>query len=113
MDNPFEQINDRLVTIEKILHEFQESAGLPTILPPSKEKLLSIKQLCEHLKITEPTALRWRKKGKIPFYNIGASIRFKLSEVLDSLANNKSKTIKINVGELVRDFQNKTEKFKR
>ena len=51
----------------------------------SPEKLVTTQQLCEHLGVTEPTVLRWRKKGKIPFFEIGSAIRFNLSEVRKSL----------------------------
>lgn len=48
----------------------------------SQEPLLTISQLAEKLQVTRETIRRMRKAGKIKEYRIGASIRFKLSEVL-------------------------------
>lgn len=86
MDNPFEQLHERLASIESMLLNLQNGSNNLTAPSTSKEKPISIKELCEHLNITEPTALRWRKKGKIPFFTIGAAVRFNLSEVLIALA---------------------------
>jgi excisionase family DNA binding protein len=58
------------------------------------EQPITTKQLCEFLGITEPTVIRWRKKGKIPFLQIGSSIRFKLSSVIASLEVGKNKGVK-------------------
>jgi excisionase family DNA binding protein len=46
---------------------------------------VNTKQLCEFLGVTEPTIIRWRKKGKIPFLQIGSSIRFNLPAVIAAL----------------------------
>lgn len=43
------------------------------------------RELCKYLGITEPTALRWRKKGKIPCMTIGSAVRFDLNDVLEAL----------------------------
>jgi excisionase family DNA binding protein len=40
---------------------------------------------CEILQITEPTIIRWRNKGKIPFIQIGSSIRYDMNEVVKTL----------------------------
>ena len=49
------------------------------------EKPVTTKELCSFLGITEPTVIRWRKKGKIPFIQIGSAIRFNLSAVVQAL----------------------------
>ena len=46
---------------------------------------LTTKELCDYLRVTEPTIIRWKQKGKIPFYSIGSSVRFNLKEVLKAL----------------------------
>ena len=50
------------------------------VLPP-----ITTKQLCDFLGVTEPTIIRWRKKGKIPFMQIGSAVRFNLSAVISAL----------------------------
>lgn len=49
------------------------------------EKPVTTKELCDFLGITEPTVIRWRQKGKIPFFQIGSAVRYNLAEVMDSL----------------------------
>jgi len=50
---------------------------------------ISTKELCNFLNITEPTLIRWRKKGKIPFLQIGSRILYQKSAVLSALEHNK------------------------
>ena len=41
--------------------------------------------LCERLAITVPTAIRWEKKGKIPCFRIGSSVRYNWQKVIEKL----------------------------
>lgn len=50
-----------------------------------QERPITTKELCEYLRVTEPTIARWKQKGKIPFFNIGTAVRFNLKDVLKSL----------------------------
>jgi excisionase family DNA binding protein len=64
------------------------STDQPTIfLAP--EKPVTTKELCKFLSITEPTCIRWRQRGKIPFMQIGGSIRYDKAAVLAAIANKK------------------------
>lgn len=56
----------------------------PTTSLPSK--LATEKELCEFLNISAPTAIRYRQKGKIPFVQIGVTIRYDLIEVVKALS---------------------------
>jgi excisionase family DNA binding protein len=62
-----------------------ERLNTTSIIPLKNEQPVTTKQLCEFLGVTEPTIIRWRKKGKIPFLQIGSSIRFNLSAVVSAL----------------------------
>ncbi|WP_295652251.1 helix-turn-helix domain-containing protein [uncultured Mucilaginibacter sp.] len=53
------------------------------------EQPVSTKELCSFLDITEPTLIRWRKKGKIPFLKIGSRILYQKSAVLTAIENKK------------------------
>ncbi len=75
------QILSRLDTIE------EQRAGNKA----GTSKPLTTKQLCEHLNITEPTVIRYRRKGWIPFFKIGDSVRFDLDKVLAALESRKKK----------------------
>lgn len=53
------------------------------------KKPVNQKDLCAFLGLSEPTIIRWRKKGKIPFIQIGSTIRYDIEAVLAALAGNK------------------------
>ena len=91
MTNPFEEITSRLERIESLLNN--EQAALPIIR--QIEKPITTAELCSFLGITEPTVIRLRKRGKIPFLQIGGSIRYDKAGVVQALeknSNSKSKT---------------------
>ncbi len=46
-------------------------------------------ELCKRLNITEPTCIRWEKKGVIPSFRIGSSIRYNWPKVIETLENKK------------------------
>lgn len=54
---------------------------------PEAEKPVNTKDICEFLDVTEPTLIRWRNKGKIPFLQIGSRILYQKSAVLKALKN--------------------------
>lgn len=54
---------------------------------PEQKEIISTEELCKRLDITEPTCIRWRKKGKIPFLSIGSSIRYEWNTVVKALEN--------------------------
>ncbi len=58
------------------------------------EPPITTKQLCEFLGITEPTVIRWRKKGKIPFMQIGSALRYDKEAVLQAITEKKKGGIK-------------------
>ena len=87
MINPFDELNDKLVRIESLL-------VVP--LPANNdcqpiEKPITTKELCDFLNISEPTIIRWRKKGKIPFLQVGSSVRFSKASVIKALEKNVAK----------------------
>jgi len=61
------------------------------ILPGTieNEQPINTKELCNFLDITEPTLIRWRNKGKIPFLKIGSRILYQKGAVLAALENKK------------------------
>jgi len=46
-------------------------------------------ELCKRLNITEPTVIRWEKKGRIPSFRIGSSVRYNWQRVIDILEGKK------------------------
>ena len=55
----------------------------------NNEQPITTKEICNFLGITEPTIIRWRKKGKIPFLQVGSRILYQKSAVLKALENKK------------------------
>lgn len=46
---------------------------------------LNISQLAEFLNCTVPTLHRYKKEGKIPFFQVGRTVFFDKAEVLEAL----------------------------
>lgn len=83
---PIEELVQRL---REVVKEEIAANGSLTSNNGNSEPPITTKQLCEFLSITEPTCIRWRQKGKIPFFEIGAAIRYNKNEVMDALRKNK------------------------
>ena len=52
-------------------------------------EILSRAELCKRLNITEPTCIRWEKKGLIPCFRIGSSCRYNWPKVIEALERKK------------------------
>jgi len=46
-----------------------------------KHELLARKEVCSQLNVSYPTLERWRKKGLITAYSVGAKVRYMKSDV--------------------------------
>lgn len=79
MDNPFDLIVQRFDSIEEKLSNL--NAGAISLQP----EIINRDELCRRLDITEPTCIRWEKKGKIPRIEIGSSIRYNWPKVIEAL----------------------------
>ena len=55
----------------------------------SLEEPITGEELCKFLKITIPTLISWRKKGKIPFLKIGRRLLYQKSQVVNALSSTK------------------------
>jgi hypothetical protein len=82
MQNPFDVIIEKLTFLEGKFNE----VGTPTAnnqTPPAE--IIGRAELCNRLNITEPTAIRWENKGKIPCFRIGSNVRYNWQTVLNTL----------------------------
>lgn len=77
--NPFELIYDKLDAINIKLDSVIQLPHIPKI------EIIDRKELCKRLDISEPTATKWGKKGKIPFFKIGTAVRYNWIKVIESL----------------------------
>jgi excisionase family DNA binding protein len=79
LNNPFEIIMERLVSIEEQLARFNVPAPVP------QPEIIGRDELCMRLNITTPTAIRWEKKGKIPALRVGSNVRYNWPKVIEAL----------------------------
>lgn len=80
MNNPFEDIHNRLDDIYELINKIiQREAPLPP-------EIIDRKTLISRLDISEPTAIRWQQKGKIPYLKIGSAIRYDWIKVIQALS---------------------------
>lgn len=75
-------------TINDAVLEAYKSLSL-NIIQKDEVEIIDGKQLMKRLNISEPTLIRWRKKSKIPFLQIGTSIRYDWFKVLIALETKK------------------------
>lgn len=65
--------------------------NMPKTKTEPKPEIMTGEQLCEKLDITIQTLIRWRHKGKIPYLQIGSSVRYDFNKVLNALEVSKKK----------------------
>jgi excisionase family DNA binding protein len=53
------------------------------------DEYLTQKEAAKFLKVSAPTIIKWKQENKIPYYQIGRTIKFKKSELLDSMKRNE------------------------
>jgi excisionase family DNA binding protein len=76
------------------LETYFENHTLNSASKSQNEQPINTKELINFLDITEPTLIRWRKKGKIPFLQVGSRILYQKSAVLAALENKKGAATK-------------------
>ena len=79
MLNPFDIILEKLEGLESKLALNSTAPSVPVI------EIIDRVELCKRLDITVPTSIRWEKKGVIPCFRIGSSVRYNWGQVLEAL----------------------------
>ena len=51
----------------------------------TKSEIIGTRELMSRLNLSEPTIIRYRKKGKIPFLQVGSAVRYEYEVVLEAL----------------------------
>ncbi len=72
--------------LQNIINDAVKS-GIERTAPTQTDatKLLTRKEVCELLSITAPTLHEWTKTGIVAAYKVGTRVRYKHSEVLNTL----------------------------
>jgi len=65
--------------------------SLPNQEAEKETILMTGEELCKKLDVTIQTLIRWRHKGKLPYLQIGSSIRYDFNKVLDALEGSKKR----------------------
>jgi hypothetical protein len=68
--------------VREVLDESTQKAAAPQ----PEQYLHGLKQLADFIGVSEVSAWRLKKSGKIPFYQAGKKLFFKQSDVLQSLS---------------------------
>lgn len=77
--NPVELILQKLDAVVRLLNEMRD------VEAPKKKQLINRAELCKHLKVSEPTIIRWERNKKIRAIRLGRSIRYDLDDVIEHL----------------------------
>jgi hypothetical protein len=89
LNNPFEELLNELQANRKeleIIKSLLTSSGISQAQPP---EIIDTDTLCTRLGITEPTAIRHKKKGLIPSLQIGSAVRYNWPDVVKALEKKK------------------------
>lgn len=80
--NPFEEISSQLSELMQVISTLRYS-------PAPQIEIIDRKELLKRLNITEPTAIRWGRRGTIPEIHIGSNVRYNWPAVVQALENQK------------------------
>lgn len=75
-----------LQCVKEALQETPSKVQANGVLQP---EIIDTKELLLRLDLSEPTIIRYRQKGTIPFLQIGSAIRYDYQKVLEALEKKK------------------------
>lgn len=86
MENPFNEIVERLSAIESKINALN---------PPAQPiEIINRVELCRRLGITQPTAAAQEKRGDLPSFRIGINVRYNWQDVVETLGVKKKRSKK-------------------
>jgi len=93
MTNPFETIEERLSSIESLIHDLKKQPD-QTSLVESSECWFNLSELCIYIpdKPAKPTVYGWVHSGTIPYHKGKKKLRFLKSEIDEWLKSGKHKS---------------------
>jgi len=91
MQNPFSVIDARLSSIESLLLDIKHNKPNSIVQKP-KEKLLTIKEAADFLKLSVPTMYSKVSRGELPVMKRGKRLYFSEKELLEYLKAGRRKT---------------------
>ena len=74
------------ISKEELQQLIEDAVYKATCTQPNLEyNIITEKELSERLKITKVTLHKYRKEGKIPFSQVGRTIRYDYKEVMETI----------------------------
>ena len=80
----FDSLPTMVGELQQQVQQLQQQVQQLQHEPPPVE-LINGRQLCKRLQISEPTLIRWREAGRIPYLAIGGAYRYDLNAVIKAL----------------------------
>jgi len=93
MDNPFEQIDQRLATIESYLKEIVDVLKPRKQEPPKQyDEILNIDEASKFLNLSKSTLYQMSCENRIPVTKFGKRLRFSRDELIQHIKKSRKKT---------------------
>ena len=92
MENPFEQLDQRLTNIEELLLEIKNQLGNPVSPQEPSEEILTIEQVAKFLSLSKPTIYSKVSRRELPVMKRGGKLYFSRQELIEYLKLGKMKT---------------------
>ena len=80
--------------VETVISRVRKTELIQESNPSIEEDRLSQKEACALLNISVQSIIQWKKKGLIPYYQIGKSIFYSKTELLN-VARNRPEVVKL------------------
>jgi len=91
IQNPFQEIAERLSRIENCLLDFKEAPQQHFTTIEPEPLIYGISGLAKYLQVSIPTAQKIKNSGKIPFSQVERTIIFNKADVLEALKKKRSR----------------------
>ncbi|HWK59262.1 MAG TPA: helix-turn-helix domain-containing protein [Parapedobacter sp.] len=75
--------------VMECVKEALQGAATTQIGHDAQPEIIDTKTLLTRLDLSEPTVIRYRQKGVIPFLQVGSAIRYDYQKVLEALEKRK------------------------
>jgi excisionase family DNA binding protein len=93
MINPFEEIESRLSSIEKLILDLKRETCKDLTPTEQSEKLLSVQEAAQFLNLTVPTIYSKVSRGELPVMKKSKRLYFSSIELMEYLKSGRKKSI--------------------
>lgn len=79
---PLADVDIIMAKLNELDNKISTLPAATAVIPP---EIINTDELCKRLDISEPTAIKWRRKKKIPSFTIGTAVRYNWPAVVEFL----------------------------